>query len=117
VVLQDLGLNVRLRPERVEKLALRHQAAGALHKVLEYAKGLGRQGYPLVVARVMATPQTLVGGIEPEVQEFHAHHGLHASICPDRTHRCLLSKDDAMSDRMSFRAHFSPITARCPGTR
>ena len=67
MVLQDLGLNVRLRPERIEKLALRDWAAGALDQVMEHAEGLGREGYALAVARIMAMPQALVGGIEGEV--------------------------------------------------
>ena len=69
VALQNLRLNVSLRPERLEELSVGHQSPGVLDEIPQNGKGLGCQKNALF-GRAITTPEALVDGVEPERWEL-----------------------------------------------
>src|SRR6266850_3790119 len=65
VALQHLRLNVRLRPQRLEELIVRHQAPGVLDEIPQHGKSLGCEKNALF-SQAITTPEALVDGVEPE---------------------------------------------------
>src|SRR2546425_9138452 len=63
---QDLRLDVRLGPHRLEELLLRHQPSGMLHQIAQDSKRLGRQQQTLGLGGLPEAPKTLVDGVQPE---------------------------------------------------
>src|SRR5229473_6565086 len=65
VALQHLRLNVRLRPDRLEELSVRHQSPGVLDEIPQHGKSLGGEQNALL-AQAITTPEALVDGVQPE---------------------------------------------------
>ncbi len=74
VVLQNLGIDIRLGPQGAENLVLRHQPARVLHQVSKHVECLGGQRSALVLSRIPAAPQTQIDRVEPESRKLHDEH-------------------------------------------
>ena len=71
---QDLRLDVRLGPHRLEELVLRHQLSRMRHQITQDGKRLGRQQNALVRSRLPEAPETLIDRVQPEWGKvLHVH--------------------------------------------